>query len=150
MKEHDKYELGLDIHITSKLIKRYLDNNCPIQDINGGQIRVIAIIKDREAAGLDTYQKDIEAGLAIRRSSVTSVLQLMEKNGYIERESVSTDARLKKLVLTDKGQEADRLLRQNLINTENAVKSALSEEELEIVKNALQKIKNVIQEGESI
>ena len=49
------------------------------------------------------YQRDIEDELHITRSSVTSLVKLMEKRGYIARESVESDARLKRLTLTDKG-----------------------------------------------
>ncbi len=49
------------------------------------------------------YQRDIEREFSITRSTVTNILQLMEKKGYIERQSVPQDARLKQLVLTEKG-----------------------------------------------
>ena len=45
----------------------------------------------------DIFQKDIEAEFKICRSTVTNILKLMEKKGYIKRESVPYDARLKKL-----------------------------------------------------
>ena len=44
----------------------------------------------------DIFQKDIEAEFKICRSTVTNILKLMEKKGYIKRESVPYDARLKK------------------------------------------------------
>ena len=40
---------------------------------------------------------------SITRSTVTNILQLMERKGYIERRSVPQDARLKQLVLTEEG-----------------------------------------------
>ena len=45
----------------------------------------------------DIYQKDIESHFSIGRSTVTNILKLMEKKGYLLRESVSSDARLKRL-----------------------------------------------------
>ena len=51
----------------------------------------------------DIFQKDIEAEFKICRSTVTNILQLMERKGYIERRSVPQDARLKQLVLTEEG-----------------------------------------------
>lgn len=48
------------------------------------------------------YQRDIEKRLCIRRSTVTATLNRMEKNGLIVRESVPEDARLKRIVLTEK------------------------------------------------
>ncbi len=41
------------------------------------------------------FQRDIERDFSITRSTVTNILQLMERKGYIERQSVPQDARLK-------------------------------------------------------
>ena len=46
------------------------------------------------------FQRDIEREFSITRSTVTNILQLMERKGYIARQSVEQDARLKQLVLT--------------------------------------------------
>ena len=55
-----------------------------------------------ENADRDIFQKDFEEEFSIRRSTATKILQLMEKNGLIERQKVESDARLKKIVLTNK------------------------------------------------
>lgn len=52
------------------------------------------------------FQKDIEQEFSISRATVSNLVQLVEKKGYISREAISEDARLKKLVLTNKGIEA--------------------------------------------
>ena len=51
----------------------------------------------------EVFQRDIQEQFSIRRSTVTGILQLMEKNGLITRSSVERDARLKKLELTPPG-----------------------------------------------
>lgn len=43
------------------------------------------------------FQRDIEREFSITRSTVTNILQLMERKGYITRRSVEQDARLKQL-----------------------------------------------------
>lgn len=48
------------------------------------------------------YQKDLEAVFSIRRSSVTGILNNLAQKDLIRRQSVSGDARLKRLVLTEK------------------------------------------------
>lgn len=58
-----------------------------------------------ENQGGDIFQKDIETEFSIARSTVTCIVKLMEKKGYIRRESVAEDARLKKLVLTERGRK---------------------------------------------
>lgn len=62
---------------------------------------VLAFLCRREEA--DTYQKDVEAYFSIGRSTATTILQAMEREGLLERVGVPSDGRLKKLVLTPKG-----------------------------------------------
>lgn len=54
----------------------------------------------------DVFQKDIEETFNITRSSVAGLVKLMEQKGYILRQSVQGDARLKKLCLTELGRQA--------------------------------------------
>ena len=53
----------------------------------------------------DLYQKDIEEEFQIRKPTVTGILKLMEKNGYIYRESAKQDARLKQIIPTEKAEK---------------------------------------------
>ena len=55
--------------------------------------------------GQEVYQKDIETFFKLRRSTVSSLLNTLERKGLIRREAVSHDARLKKLELTEAGLE---------------------------------------------
>ncbi len=52
------------------------------------------------------YQRDLEETFHITRSSVTGIVQLMERKGYIQRRSVQGDGRLKELTLTPRGIQA--------------------------------------------
>ncbi len=40
----------------------------------------------------DIFQKDIEQRFAVGRSTVTNLIQLMEKKGFVKRESGKQDA----------------------------------------------------------
>ena len=66
----------------------------------------------------------------------------MEKKGYIERISVEKDARLKKIILTDK---ARKIQRQNYIDMHNMVetqlKKGISEEDMEKFIQIIRKMK---------
>ena len=61
---------------------------------------IIGFLEDREEAGENTFQKDIEMEFSINRSTTSEMLKLMCKKGMIERVPVAHDARLKKIVLT--------------------------------------------------
>ncbi len=95
-----------------------------------------------ENQGRDIFQKDLESRFCIARSTVTNILKLMEKKGYIERVSVERDARLKKLVLTEK---ARSLQRRNFLDMHNLAEKRLtqgiSEEDLAVFVRVAKKMK---------
>ena len=90
----------------------------------------------------DVFQRDFESRFSIRRSTATNMLKLMEKNGIIHRESVPYDARLKKIVLTEKAIEIHKKATKNIEMVENTLKKGITEEELIVFYNVVDKIKN--------
>ena len=78
--------------------------------MHGWIIRYLYTNRDK-----DVFQKDMEQYFSIGRSTVTNIIQLMEKKGFIVRQSVEYDARLKKVVLTEKGVRNHEML-ENLID----------------------------------
>ena len=91
--------VGGEIRMLSNLIKRCMDDGMP-PETTGMQGWIIGFLHRNEDR--DMFQRDVEAEFNIRRSTATGILQLMEKNGFLLREPVAYDARLKKLVLTPK------------------------------------------------
>jgi len=135
--------IGRKIIILSKRLKRRLDNDTSKYGITGVQGRILGFIS-HNSEKRDIFQKDIEEELDIRRSSVTSVLQLMEKNGYIERVSVSNDARLKKIIITKKGIEIQRNVKNLILELEKSLIDELSDEELDLLVSLIDRLSNKI------
>lgn len=79
----------------------------------------------------DVYQKDIEEHFNITRSSVAGIVKLMEQKGYILRQSVQGDARLKKLSLTDLGTRACEQSMETFHHVEGLAIRGLSPEQVE-------------------
>ena len=79
----------------------------------------------------DVYQKDIEEHFNITRSSVAGIVKLMEQKGYILRQSVQGDARLKKLSLTDLGTRACEQSMEAFHHVEGLAIRGLSPEQVE-------------------
>ena len=139
----NKRHIGKVIINLSYQLKRDFEQSAAEHGLTRTQAVIIKYLV-AETKKRDVFQKDIEEDLKIRSSSVTSVLQLMEKNGYIKRESVCTDARLKKIVLTEKGDEI-RLIVQNLIDEmENEVSKSITEGEREFLFYILDKLSKTI------
>lgn len=69
-------------------------------NLTGMQRWTLGFLKDH--ADREVYQRDIEEAFSVSRATASNMLAVMERKGLIERVQVSHDARLKRLVLTDK------------------------------------------------
>lgn len=136
---NDYTHIGKKINIFAHRMHRKIDNEAAKYGITGTQARILGFIL-RESVKRDIFQKDIEEYLDIRRSSVTSVLQLMEKNECIERISVAEDARLKKIVITEKGFEIDRNVYEYIMQLEKSLHDELSEDEIRTFVNLIDRL----------
>ena len=139
----DRLPAAILIRILSNHIKRNLDSAAskgPLKNMTGTQIQIIGYI--HHTAKSDVFQKDIETKYAIRRSTATGILQLMEKNGLITREPVGYDARLKKIVLTEKALTLSRQAKHNLSELEEQMTKDISAEELETFRFVIRKMQH--------
>ncbi|MBQ1967500.1 MAG: MarR family transcriptional regulator [Clostridia bacterium] len=141
-----KRKLGFEIGRTSRLIKRVLDNNSQKEYIDkltgthGWALGYLHRNRDR-----DIFQKDFEKEFDIRRSTASHILSLMEENGMITRESVPYDARLKKIVLTEKAMNIEEEVMQFFDKLEQEFERNITKEELEIFYSVLDKINDNIE-----
>lgn len=146
----DNRKLGFEIHKTARLTKRYMDSDASksyadkITGTHGWVIGYLYHNRDR-----DIFQKDFEQQFNIRRSTASSILSLMEKNGLIKRESVDYDARLKKISLTERAVEIQLPVENAFDRFENMIKQDISESELEIFFNVLDKINRNIERSDA-
>ncbi len=122
--------VGRKVNILSHKIKRRIGKVALEYGISTMQAKILGFIYNNSAAR-DIFQKSIEEEFDIRRSSVTSVLTLMEKNELIKRVSVSEDARLKKIILTEKGMEINKLVYSEIKEIEKIIYNSLSKEQLD-------------------
>ena len=74
-------------------------------------------------------RKDLEKYLNIKGSSVTSLINGLEKNGFLERSSSMTDARRTIMTLTDKSKELVKQMDLVFEATDNQLQEGMSEEE---------------------
>ena len=86
------------------------------------------------------YQKTIESDFGIKRSTVTTILQLMEKKGYIRREAVEGDARLKRIFLKEQGKETAARTKTMIEQIDSSVIRGIGEEELEVFCGVARKL----------
>ncbi|MDR3600466.1 MAG: MarR family transcriptional regulator [Desulfosporosinus sp.] len=137
MMEHNK-SIGLAIRILSIQIVRSIDSAVP-KNITGLQGHVIDFIQI-ESAHTDVFQRDVEIEFNIRRSTATGILQSMEKKNLITREAVPIDARLKKIVLTDKALSIHNQIIQKLTYVEEQLKKNLTDDEINMFFDIVERL----------
>lgn len=149
-KRHDA-TLGFVIKDLSNMIKRELDHQVfddidePMSGVHGW---IVCFLYD-EGKDRDIYQRDIEQEFHIRRSSVTGLLQAMEKHGFVKRESVASDARLKKITLTPKAIERHLMITQRIDAFDQVLEAGITSEEKATFFQVAEKIKHNLESREN-
>ena len=77
------------------------------------------------------YQRDVEEVFCIRRSTASRFLQNLEQDGMLIRQTVPQDARLKKLIPTEKAMSVHADITETFRIAEARMTAGLTEEELE-------------------
>jgi len=130
--------LGVLLHQASNNIARILDRQTAEYNITGKQGRILGYLAHRPNDLV--CQRDIEKLIGIRRSSVSSMIDNLEKNGFIERKPLESDARIRCLFLTKKGQETHEVIFKKIIDIENKIKSLFTEEEIGKLSDLLSRL----------
>ena len=83
------------------------------------------------------FQRDLERDLKMCRSTVTAVLQLMERNGLIQRTGVPGDGRKKQIHLTELARSMAKDFEREIEETERLMKEGIGEEDLRVFQSVL-------------
>lgn len=149
--EKNKY-IFFEMNRCARLIKRHIDNDSQtacknVERLTGAHGWMIGFLYHNRSRNI--FQRDLEKECNIRRSSATQMLQRMEKNGMIRREGVDFDARLKRIVLTDRAVQLQEQIESRFAELEEQLKEGISEEELQTFFTVLSKIRKNIGEEEN-
>jgi DNA-binding MarR family transcriptional regulator len=123
----------------SNKVRRFLDASFARIGLTGPQGAILHFIYT-QGKHRDIFQRDVEAEFDIRRSSVTSVLNGLEQSGFIRRENVEDDGRLKKLTLTDKAVKISAHIAELLEKTNKMLTKNLKKQDIAYLDMLLEKI----------
>ena len=156
---HDDCGCCADVHFgallnqTSRLIRRALDARINAEvssELSGVRGMVLGDIVRAERQGRDVYQRDIEQWFNIRRSSVTAILQGMEQDGFITRSAVAKDARLKRLIATEKGRACRKQIEASIARFEDDLQSGIDPQQAAaaraVLEQTLRNAQHILQE----
>ncbi len=135
------HPLNVELRCLSRKMLRELFSTAHHQEIEkaiGSNGWIIAYIGDH--GDRDVFQKDLERDFAVTRSTASKNVDLLVKNGFIERQSVDYDARLKKLVLKKQGEEILSLMRSNNAELESRLTQGFDEKELSVLRGYIERL----------
>lgn len=129
--QHEK-NIGFNIRRLSNYIRRDIEKSSASgkivlpKGVNGWAIHYFYDNRDKEI-----FQRDFENRFSIRRSTASNILKTMEQNGFITRVSVESDARLKRIILTEKAIKIHEEIMRDIERREKKLRTNISEEEIE-------------------
>lgn len=135
--------IALELRTLRNMLQRQVDGfmnqkyGDQLTGMHGWVLKYFVDNQDKEI-----FQRDFENKFTIRRSTASKILQLMEKNNLIIRQSVPYDARLKQIILTPTAHEYYEAIIGKYAQIERELKKGLSQEELDNFFNVLDKIKS--------
>ena len=124
-----KETVGRSIGMLSNLIRRHFSTFSFHDTLSPAQGKTLHFILVR-GQECDVFQKDVEEEYSLRPPTATKILKDMEKNGLIRRETVPYDARLKRIVVTEKGLQYQGMIRESLEETERRLTEGITEDDL--------------------
>ena len=137
---------GKEIRSLSNLIRRFMTlklNKSFVESATGSNAWILLYLSCHS----DVCQRDLEKEFCITRSTASKVVILMEKKGFIRRESVLGDARLKKLLLTEKGEQIVTLMKDDKNVVEQTLVKGFTEEELNTFSSYILRMKENMQKS---
>lgn len=137
-----KKDIGRQLVSLNHLIKRELENEASTELVRISAANGYILFYLHDNKDNDVFQKDLEGYFSITRSTASKVLSLMEAKELIERSAVAGDARLKRITITDKGEEMRNVLIDSRLRMEEKLSKGFTDEEITILYGYLQRMKD--------
>ena len=134
--KHDKHAARYVGKLSNKL-RRKIDAFSSRESFSGSQGRVLHFIL---AQSSDVFQKDIEEEYSLRPSTATELLKKMEKNGLIRRDAMASDARMKRIVVSEKALQYKDMVLADITALEDELTKDISQNELDIFFKVIEKM----------
>ena len=110
------------------------------ENLTGTNTWVIQFIADHKDGPV--YLRDIERRFGITRSTASKVVDMLVRNGFVERHTGETDARLRRLTLTEKSENLLADIRADHEAMEAVLTKGFTQNEKETMLTYLRRSKN--------
>ena len=142
-------DLAIELKVLNNLILRDLENRARltagdmISGVNGMIMGYILQHGDR-----DVYQRELEREFGLTRSTISKVVNLMERKGLVERAPAEHDARQRRLRLTDRAREVAGLVQEESRLLSSRLLSDFKDEEIAILMKYIERMTQNMRQSE--
>ena len=123
-----------------KVSRAYMQINMLKAGLHLGQDELLNALSTEEPITLSK----VAAHISVRPSTISKMLDRLEKDGIVKRTRFSSDARLTGMILTEKGAEAQSSARLTWKQMEQDVFKGLSESEIQMIGRSLETLDIII------
>ncbi len=137
-KDEVEYTLGFYIRKANILLDRNLSLIILKNNAHGGTQGMV--LKYLSNANKEVFQKDLEETFGVRRSTMSEMLDSLEKSGFVIRQASLEDKRKNKIILTKKGLDECELMESSVSEFEKCMQKGISNKQKEEFITTLEKI----------
>ena len=137
-----RQDIGYYLSNISHSIQQYFNRLYDQHEITYPQSRLLTYLYKKEELAQNgepsnVNQRELERALGIKASSVSSLVRNLEAKGFIKSERIESDTRNKRILLTEKAYEIDAVIAQAVNQTESALTTNMSREDVETLLGLL-------------
>lgn len=133
-------KIGKEIREVQQLLYRKYELKKEQQSEKLTQVQVHVLMYIHRHDG-QVFQKDIEQHLKVRRSTASQILNVLERESYVERMRLESDARMKEIVVTDKTLALIDSMEKHMKETESMLRVNISDNDMETFFKVIDQIK---------
>lgn len=116
---------------------------------NFSQFQILKYLLECREVGKTVYQKDFENILNIRKSTLSGILDTMEKNKIISRVTSNGEAKGNIIELEDNIKECQEEMVNRILRLEESITRGIDREDLEIFYNVVDKMKENLRKDDN-
>lgn len=132
-------KIPFEIKMLDNMIDRKICKSVEKMSLTHAQARILRFLFTNKDKTI--YQGDIEKEVGVRRSTISGILDTMEKNGLIIRKSSIYDARKKEIALTINSLNKHKEIDKKIADFESVLLKGITYEEKEAFFKTIDKLK---------
>lgn len=133
---HDRHAARYVSKLSNKL-RRRIDAFSSRDRMSGSEGRTLHFLLAQQT---DVFQRDIEEEFSLRPSTATQLLNKMERGGLIRREALASDARRKRIVVTEKALAYRDAVLADILELEQVLTKDIPPEEMAVFFRVIEKM----------